>query len=153
MSQNVTPADLGEPDLKVAGLQLWVLGRQFPESDDCYDGNWLCVTAHCGAPGARVWAEGAIVMVTDIADFGDECAAMLRSEVQSATLAPFEPDLKVRSRAPTAWATSARITPDHLCKVGGAAAGHRRGRNRIFAYSGFSGAVLVAVDDTIVGQG
>ena len=50
----MTPADLGVPDLKLAGLQLWVHGREFPESEDADDGNWLRVTAHCGASGASV---------------------------------------------------------------------------------------------------
>jgi len=31
MSQSVTPADFGKPNLKAAGFQLWVHGRQFPE--------------------------------------------------------------------------------------------------------------------------
>ena len=54
MSQELTPADFGEPDLKLAGFQLWVHGRRFPESGGYYDGNWLRVTARCGASGASV---------------------------------------------------------------------------------------------------
>ena len=72
----MTSADLGEPDLKVAGFQLWVHGSQFPESKDYHDGNWLRVTANCGASGASVWTQGAILMVTDIAGFGDASAAI-----------------------------------------------------------------------------
>jgi len=34
MSQRVIPEDLGEPDLKIAGFQLWVHGRQYPDSED-----------------------------------------------------------------------------------------------------------------------
>jgi hypothetical protein len=34
MSEDLTPADLGTPDLKVAGFQLWVHRRQFPGIDD-----------------------------------------------------------------------------------------------------------------------
>jgi hypothetical protein len=33
-------------------FQLWVHGRQFSEAHDYDDGNWLRVTAHCGASGA-----------------------------------------------------------------------------------------------------
>ena len=95
MSQPVTPADLGESDLKVAGFQLWVHERPYPESQDYYTGNWLRVTAHCGASGASVWAQGTILMVTDIHRFAFACAAMLAGEVKSAVLDPVEPDLEV----------------------------------------------------------
>jgi hypothetical protein len=95
MNQKLSPENLGEPALKVAGFQLWVHGRQFPEADDYYDGNWLRVTAHCGASGASVWAQGAIVMVTDIAGFGQQCGAVLRGDSTSAVLDPMEPELRV----------------------------------------------------------
>ena len=117
MTHKLTPKDLGEPDLKVAGLQLWVHGRQFPESEDYYDGNWLRVTAHCGASGASVWAEGAIVMITDIYGFGAECTAMLCGKTKSAALAPCEPDLKVSLEATDSLGhirALVEITPDHL---------------------------------------
>ena len=31
----------GEPDLKIAGLSIWAISREFPQSDDYWDGNWL----------------------------------------------------------------------------------------------------------------
>ena len=47
---------LDVPDIKLAGLQIWIHSRQFPDTDDFWDGNWLNITAHCGADGASVWA-------------------------------------------------------------------------------------------------
>ena len=120
MSQKTTLADLGEPDLKVAGFQLWVHGRQFPESEDYYDGNWLRVTAHCGASGASVWVQGAILMVTDIAGFGNQCAAMLAGDGKSAVLDPFEPELRVslETADPLGHVRGqVEITPDHLTQT------------------------------------
>ncbi|MFM6127276.1 MAG: hypothetical protein ACKPBV_00725 [Sphaerospermopsis kisseleviana] len=117
MTQALTPTDLGEPDLQVAGLRLWVHGRQFPESEDYYDGNWLRVTAHCGASGASVWAQGAILMVTDVAGLGDGCAAMLCGKTKSAALAPLEPDLKVSLEATDSLGhirAQVEITPDYV---------------------------------------
>lgn len=117
MTQKLTPTDLGEPDLNVAGFQLWVHGRQFPEAEDYYDGNWLRVTAHCGASGASVWAQGAILMVTDIAGFGVGCAAMLDGELKSAALDPFEPELKLLLEASDSAGhirAQVGITPDHM---------------------------------------
>jgi hypothetical protein len=61
-----TTTQLGTADLKVAGFQLWVHGRQFPDSTDCDDGNWLRVMAHVGAAGASVWVSEAILMVTEL---------------------------------------------------------------------------------------
>jgi hypothetical protein len=120
MSEQMTPADLEEPELTVAGFQLWVHGRQFPESQEFYDGNWLQVTAHCGAPGASVWTQGAILLVTDIAGFGNQCAAMLKGETKSVTLAPLEPDLKISLEAADRLGhirAKVDITPDNLAQA------------------------------------
>ncbi|MHC4682434.1 MAG: WapI family immunity protein [Planctomycetota bacterium] len=119
MNQKLSPEDLGEPVLKVAGFLLWIHGRQFPEADDYYDGNWLRVTAHCGASGASVWVQGAIVMVTNIAGFGDQCAGMLRGESGSAVLDPVEPYLRVSLNAADRLGhirAQVDITPDHLAQ-------------------------------------
>ena len=120
MPQMPSPTDLGEPDLKVAGFQLWVHGRQYPEANDYYDGNLLRVTAHCGASGASVWAQGAILMVTDIAGFGNGCAAMLDGPSRSADLAPCEPEIKVSLEASDRVGhirAQVEITPDHLLQA------------------------------------
>lgn len=117
MSDKLTPTELGEPDLKIAGFQLWVHGREFRDSDDYYDGNWLRVTAHCGASGASVWAQGAILMVTDVAAFGDGCASMLDGTGKAASLSPLEPELEVSLQlADRLGHIRARveITPEHL---------------------------------------
>ncbi len=119
MNQKLSPEDLGEPALTVAGFQLWIHGRQFPEADDYYDGNWLRVTAHCAASGASVWAQGAIVMVTDIADFGRQCDAMLRGASSSAMLDPYEPELRVSLELADRLGHirgQVEITPDHLAQ-------------------------------------
>lgn len=113
----LTPTDFGEPDLQVASLRLWVHGRQFPEANDYDDGNWLRVTANCSASGATVWAQGAILTVTDIAGFGRECTAMLCGKTKSAALAPLEPNLKVSLEATDSLGhirAQVEITPDHL---------------------------------------
>lgn len=120
MNQKVTPPDLGEPALRVAGFQLWVHGREFPESEDYDDGNWLRVTAHCGASGASVWAQGAILMVTDIAGFGHQCAAILGGDGKSAALDPLEPELKVSLESADLLGhlrATVEITPDHLAQA------------------------------------
>lgn len=119
MSQRLTPEDLGSPNLKVAGLHLWVHGRQFPDADDYWDGNWLRITAYCGASGAQVLIQGAIVTIQDIAGFGDQCDAMLRGTATSVLLDPFEPELRVSLEAVGGLGhirVAVDITPDHLAQ-------------------------------------
>lgn len=120
MSHKLTPTDFGEPDLNVAGFQLWVHGREFPESEDYEDENWLKFTAHCGASGASVWAQGAILMGTDVVSFGDECAALIRGDLKSAMLAPLEPEIKVSLEITDSIGhirAQVEITPDHLTQT------------------------------------
>lgn len=120
MSQDATPADLGEPDVRVTSFQLWVHGRQFPDAEDYEDGNWLGVTAHCGASGASVWAQGAMLEVTDIAGFGEGCVAMLGRRMKSATLASREPHLRVSLEVSDSVGhvrVQVEITPDYLLQT------------------------------------
>ncbi len=84
---------------------------------DCHDENWLRVTAHCGASGASVWAQGAILMVTDVAGFGDGCTAMLGGKSKTAALTPLEPDLKVTLESTDSLGhvrAHVEITPVHV---------------------------------------
>ncbi|MFN8220483.1 MAG: hypothetical protein U0S12_10195 [Fimbriimonadales bacterium] len=92
-------------------------GRQYPESEDFYDGNWLVAKAHAGAAGASVWVEGPILLVQDVAKFVAECEAIYRGEAPSATLEPAEPELKVVlevSDGPGHFRVRVEITPDPL---------------------------------------
>ena len=112
-----TTEKLGAPDLKAAGFQLWVHGRQFPDSTDYDDGNWLRVTAHAGAAGASVWVSGAILMITDLVQLGQEIDALARGETQRADLKPFEPELRVQFEQVDSlghFTMRVQITPDHL---------------------------------------
>ena len=111
------PDELGAPDLEVAGLQLWVHGRQFPDSPDYYDGNWLRVTVHAGAAGASVWTSGAILMVPDLVRWADQCDVLSNGGSQDAELAPMEPELRVRIRQLDRLGhltMQVLITPDNL---------------------------------------
>ena len=108
---------LGPAFLKIDGLALWIHGRQFPDANDFYDGNWLNVTAHCAAAGASVWVQGAILMVPDLALWAEQCDALYKSLSDEAVLSSFEPELRVTIRgSDTKGHLSMRvdITPDHM---------------------------------------
>lgn len=111
-------ANYGNPDLEIHGLQLWVHGREFPASHDYYDGNWLLVTVHFCASGFDVRDQGALVLVTEILEFGEQCEQLLSGSRDVATLAAIEPGIPqvYLQRADSAGHFSAvgKITPNHM---------------------------------------
>ncbi len=109
--------NLGPPDLKIAGFELWIHGWAYPEAKDHDDANWLRVTAHCGANGASIRVHGSILRTTDIAGFSEHCAAMYRVGSGTAMLDPYEPELKVCLETADRVGhirAQVEITPDHL---------------------------------------
>ena len=103
----------------MAGFQLWIHGRQFPDAQHYYDANWLRVTAHCGASGGSVWAQGALLMVPDIARFGASCDAMWRGDSTSSSLDPLEPEIKLVLEVSDRLGhirVQVDITPDHVAQ-------------------------------------
>lgn len=109
--------NLGAPDLRIAGFQLWVRGRRFEDQTDYWNGNWLQVVAHCGANGASVWVEGPILMAPDVARFTDQCSALNEHLAGRATLDSVEPNLRVRVAIQDRTghlALRVEITPDQL---------------------------------------
>jgi hypothetical protein len=108
---------LGPASLKIAGFQLWVHGREYPEATDPYDGNWLRVTAHCGASGASVWTEGSILMTSDLQGWAEHCDALYDGRATEATLSPLEPNLEVKLQATDRVGhikMIVKVTPDHM---------------------------------------
>ncbi len=111
------PDDLGDPSLVIAGLSLWIYGRQFPESEDFWDANWLRVTAICEAPGAIIRVTGSLLMSSDIERFGNQCRQLLDGKTSEARLDPVEPELGVLvvSRDKLGHViVQVQITPDNL---------------------------------------
>lgn len=108
--------DLGPPALELAGLELWVHGRQFPDAAEVWDADWLQVTAYCAAPGARVWVSGPILGSTGLARWMAECEALLAELTNRAELHSYEPDLRVCIDATDQSGhliLAVFITPDH----------------------------------------
>jgi hypothetical protein len=108
---------LGQPALHVAGFRLWVHGRQFPESQDYWDGNWLNISAYCEAPGAVVWAAGANLMTLDIDRWRRECDVLHDRMEGEAALRSYDPNLFVTIRPSDALghlSLRVEITQEHL---------------------------------------
>jgi len=105
-----------EPSLRIAGLKLWVHGRQFPSAQDYWDGNWLRVTARCESPGSSVETAGAIVHLGELAGLLDECERLHGAMSGVAKLDCMEPNLSVTLTAKTLGHIDVRIeiTPDQI---------------------------------------
>jgi hypothetical protein len=88
-------------------------------ADDYWDGNWLQVTVHCAAPGARVWVTGPILHVPEIAHFLRGIEALHASLQGEATLPCMEPELAVTLTAEGLGHITmvVAITPDHLAQA------------------------------------
>lgn len=87
--------ELGEPDLALGGVQLWLHSHDAEE-------DWLTLTAHCGTEGASVWASGTFLQLSDIVRFGEQCAALEAEHADQAILESYENDLRVELQRPGA---------------------------------------------------
>ena len=105
-----------ESDLSFCGLSLWVEGREFPDTSDYWDGNWLVIRAEMKASGAFVKCGGPILMTADVEQFRDDVAKMVSTLTGKATLTGLEPGinmtLEMRGRGHVEGVVE--ITPDHL---------------------------------------
>ena len=109
-------AELGEPDIDVAGLNLWVHGYQFQSADDYWDGNWLNATAICSSKGASVQVQGYFIRTDEISDWQRTVDKLGIDLKGAAKLACMEPYISVTLTAGSLGAIvmEVQITPDHL---------------------------------------
>lgn len=109
---------LGKPDLQLSGLQIWIHGRQFPAAEDYWDGNWINVTAHCGADGASVWVSGNIIHLSEIRHLQTGVESVYQELKGKAELPCMEPELSVVLEAKNLGQIEmvVEITPNNLCQ-------------------------------------
>jgi hypothetical protein len=107
---------LGEPDLDLAGLKLWVHGYQYGEADDFWDGNWLNAIAICSENGASVLVQGAFIRTTEIDDWGRAIEKLGTNLKGEARLECMEQELSVTLKAKALGAVEmeVQITADQL---------------------------------------
>jgi hypothetical protein len=110
---------LGDPDINLAGLSIWVHNRQFPEAEDYWDGNWLVISACCAASGATVWADGPIIHLSKIERLMTGCERMSESLSGEALLDCMEQelDLTLTMLENSQIKMEVEITPDHLTQT------------------------------------
>src|SRR5690606_947662 len=100
-------------------LRIWVHDRQFPEAEDEWDGNWLNVSAHYAAHGARVAVSGSILDTVSFAAFEKQLRTLHESLVGAAVLESVEPEFKARidgGGMSGRMRLRVEITPDHIAQ-------------------------------------
>jgi hypothetical protein len=113
----LNPEELyGDPDFKFGGLSLWALSRQFPQSDDYWDGNWIYTYASAEAPGARIETQGPFLRSDEIECFLGELTRLNQNLEGRAELNCMEPDLRVEVACGSMGSVEVivEITPDHV---------------------------------------
>ena len=108
---------LGPPELKVAGLSVWVHDRPYAGSEEPYDADWLTITAHCDDGGASVFVRGAFVTSSALERFAEGCDRLHSNLAGRAWLASDEPNLTVTLEATDSVGhllAIVEIAPDHL---------------------------------------
>ncbi|MFN3436686.1 MAG: hypothetical protein ACK41V_03260 [Acidovorax sp.] len=111
---------LGDADLTICGLRLWVHGRQFPAATDYWDGNWLRVTAYCIYPHSAVRIQNdSCVRLDELAGFLSGCERMYSTLSGKAGLNCMEPYLAAELSALTNGhiGVSLSVTPDHCSET------------------------------------
>lgn len=109
--------NLGTPDIKIAGLQIWIHGYQFAEAENEHDANWLRASAHCGARGASVWVAGSILTTNDITSLASDSEKLYQNQIKELEIDPMEPELRIAIKATDSCGHlefTVEITPDHL---------------------------------------
>jgi hypothetical protein len=107
---------LNKPHLCIGNFELWILGRQIPEADDYWDGNWLVVAARCTGESAVVEAGGPIIHLSELQKWLVECKQVYASLSGEAHLSCMEPnlDVKIKMENRGQCELSVSLTPNPL---------------------------------------
>lgn len=105
---------LGEPDIKLAGLQIWVHDRQYPDTSDYWDGNWINVTACCEDEEANACASGPFIHLSELQTWMVAAKELSKTLEGEANLYCMDQELLVTLKAESSGhiAMDVEITPD-----------------------------------------
>jgi len=110
--------EAGPPDFKIAGFQVWIRDRQYPDAQDYWDGNWLHALAHCRAAGAEVWSSGPILHLSEVSRWLGELHTLHETLTGTASLDCMEPELSATIQLKDGRGElRVRITPNHLTQT------------------------------------
>jgi hypothetical protein len=113
---NINNKELGEPDIHLAELTIWIHGRQFPDATDYWDANWLNVTVHCGGKASTVMISGNLIHLSEITQLLSGIKKLHKNLKGKAEMQCTEPNLSVELEAEKLGhiKMTVNITPDYL---------------------------------------
>ena len=85
-------------DIELAGLRIWVHGRQFPDATDNWDANWLNITARYEGRSGVVEVQGPELDTVSFLTFRRQLMNMAETLAGEAKLGSVEPSLKLTVR-------------------------------------------------------
>jgi len=108
--------NLGEPDLHLLGLKLWIPSRQFADSTDYWDGNWVYVTACCSAPFSQVYAQGSFLHLSELQHWLEQLKLLHKNSKGVAEMDCMEPNFYARIELNSLGTGTlvVKLTPNHL---------------------------------------
>jgi hypothetical protein len=86
----------GSPDMRLGSLAIWVRGREFSDSLDYRDANWLTVLMQVDAAYAVVQAEGPILHAGELSDMVDGCRRLYREMKGELVFEAIEPNFRLK---------------------------------------------------------
>jgi len=89
----------GEPSITIGPLKIWVSGRQFPDHQDYWDGNWLNCTASCDGVGSRVQINGAFLHLGELKKWREDLQEFYPKLEGTVELPTIEPTLRVKIKS------------------------------------------------------
>ena len=113
---NEYPEKAETPDIKIAELEIWIHGYQFPDSNDFWDGNQLNATATCASKGASVRVSGSFIHLSEIEHLETSAETLHRTLDGKAELSCMEPELHVELEVNKLGQIEVvvNITPDYM---------------------------------------
>jgi hypothetical protein len=110
------PVFADDYDLELAGLRLWVHGREFLNQTLWDYEDWLWITAQYQTRGASVWTCGPITLTSEFNGLLKELKVMHRDLRGKATFASLDPGLKLSLEINHLGQVffDVEIAPDHL---------------------------------------
>jgi hypothetical protein len=103
-------------DIRICNLAITIHGREFPESNDYWDRNWLLVSVAYSNENTTVLAGGPIIHLSEIESFLKKLENIDKTLQGSASLSCMEPNLSVHINMKSLGKAEmiTNITPDHL---------------------------------------
>jgi hypothetical protein len=104
--------------MQLGSLAIWVRGRQVPDAQDDWDGNWLSVLIQVDAAYAAVQAEGPILRADELSHLVEGCKRMYGALAGGVVLETTEPNfrLKLAINARGQLTVGVDLTGDHLAQ-------------------------------------